>query len=104
MCIRDSDTLKAMVLATVEQRAAMEAENNRIASEIAALKLTNTILSACIAPFRPAYPTHLSGCSGRKRHGAVQQTGRPDGVTGGIIECHHVNGRIASISQHGADY
>ena len=30
----DIDTLKAMVLATVEQRAAMEAENSRIASEI----------------------------------------------------------------------
>ena len=38
----DIDTLKAMVLATVEQRAAMEAENSRIASEIAALKLINT--------------------------------------------------------------
>jgi hypothetical protein len=30
----DVDTLKAMVLATVEQRAAMEAENSRTASEI----------------------------------------------------------------------
>ena len=45
----DIDTLKAMVLATVEQRAAMEAENSRIASEIAALKLINTTSDARIA-------------------------------------------------------
>jgi len=45
----DVDTLKAMVLATVEQRAAMEAENNRIASEIAALKLINTTSDTRIA-------------------------------------------------------
>src|SRR5262244_3398777 len=45
----DIDALKAMVLATVEQRAAMEAENNRIASEIAALKLINTTSDARIA-------------------------------------------------------
>ena len=45
----DVDTLKAMVLATVEQRAAMEAENSRIASEIAALKLINTTSDARIA-------------------------------------------------------
>ena len=38
----DVETLKAMVLATVGQRAAMEAENRRIASEITALKLINT--------------------------------------------------------------
>ena len=38
----DVDMLKAMVLATDEQRAAMEADNRRIASEIAALKLINT--------------------------------------------------------------
>lgn len=45
----DVDTLKAMVLATVEQRAAMEGENSRIASEIAALKLINTTSDARIA-------------------------------------------------------
>ena len=45
----DIDTLKAMVLATVEQRATMEAENSRIASEIAALKLINTTSDARIA-------------------------------------------------------
>ena len=45
----DIDTLKAMVRATVEQRAAMEAENSRIASEIAALKLINTTSDARIA-------------------------------------------------------
>jgi transposase len=45
----DVDTLKAMVLATVEQRAAMEAENRRIASEIAALKLINTTSDTRIA-------------------------------------------------------
>src|SRR6478609_6494523 len=45
----DVDTLKAMVLATVEQRAAMEAENSRIAFEIAALKLINTTSDARIA-------------------------------------------------------
>src|SRR5262245_5452150 len=45
----DIDTLEAMVLATVEQRAAMEAENSRIASEIAALKLINTTSDARIA-------------------------------------------------------
>ena len=45
----DVDTLKAMVLATVEQRAAMEAENRRIASEITALKLINTTSDTRIA-------------------------------------------------------
>ena len=45
----DVDALKAMVLATVEQRAAMEAENSRIASEIAALKLINTTSDTRIA-------------------------------------------------------
>ena len=45
----DVDTLKAMVLATVEQRAAMAAENRPIASEIAALKLINTTSDARIA-------------------------------------------------------
>src|SRR6185369_16360504 len=45
----DIDTLKAMVLATVEQRATMEAENSRIASEVAALKLINTTSDARIA-------------------------------------------------------
>src|SRR6516225_8825028 len=45
----DIDTLKAMVRATVEQRAAMEAENSRIASGIAALKLINTTSDARIA-------------------------------------------------------
>jgi hypothetical protein len=43
----DVDTLKAMVLATVEQRASMEAENRRIASEIAALKLINIGYANC---------------------------------------------------------
>ena len=38
-----------MVLATVEQRAAMEAENRRIASEITALKLINTTSDTRIA-------------------------------------------------------
>jgi hypothetical protein len=38
-----------MVLATVEQRAAMEAENSRIASEITAFKLINTTSDARIA-------------------------------------------------------
>ena len=45
----DVETLKAMVLATVGQRAAMEAENRRIASEITALKLINTTSDARIA-------------------------------------------------------
>ncbi|NEV02829.1 IS66 family transposase [Bradyrhizobium uaiense] len=45
----DVDALKAMVLATVEQRAAMEAENGRIVSEIAALKQINTTSDARIA-------------------------------------------------------
>jgi len=45
----DIDTFKAMVLDTVEQRATMEAENSRIASEIAALKLINTSSDARIA-------------------------------------------------------
>ena len=45
----DVDTLKAMVLTTVEQRAAMERENCRIASEIAALKLINTTSDTRIA-------------------------------------------------------
>jgi hypothetical protein len=37
----DVDMLKAMVLATVEQRAAMEVENRRIASEIARSRLSS---------------------------------------------------------------
>ncbi len=45
----DVETLKAMVLATVGQRAAMEAENRPIASEITALKLINTTSDARIA-------------------------------------------------------
>ena len=59
----DVDMLKAMVLATDEQRAAMEADNRRIASAIAALKLINTTSDRsrnCAAADQ--YPSGFSLC------------------------------------------
>ena len=87
----DVDTLKAMVLASVEQRAAMEAENSRIASEIAALKLINTTSDARIAELTAIVRTFE-----RMLYGTRSERLRGELLDDEQIDCKREVGTLAS--------